>query len=178
MPKMTGTELIKSLQRPPQVIFTTAFREYASDGFDLDALDYLVKPISFDRFMKAIGKYHHYLPRANDENTAEAAFENAYLFLKVNREQVKVYFKDILYIESLKDYIKLVTKEKAYITYERLTNMEEKLPEGRFLRIHKSYIIALDKVKTFRNDTVRISNVDLPVGRVFKKTFLEVFHKK
>src|SRR5688572_11979033 len=177
MPKMTGIELMKSLQHPPRVIFTTAFREYASDGFDLDALDYLVKPISFDRFMKAIGKYHQHLPKTNNDSTPNNAFEQAYLFVKVNREQVKVYFKNILYVESLKDYIKIVTKEKSYITYERLTNMEEKLPEGRFLRIHKSYIIALDKVKTFRNDNVRVADADLPVGRVYKKTFAEAFNK-
>jgi DNA-binding LytR/AlgR family response regulator len=177
MPKMTGIELMKALQHPPRVIFTTAFREYASDGFDLDALDYLVKPISFDRFMKAIGKYHQHLPKPNNDSTPDNAFEQAYLFVKVNREQVKVHFKNILYIESLKDYIKIVTKEKSYITYERLTNMEEKLPEGRFLRIHKSYIIALDKVKTFRNDNVRIADADLPVGRVYKKSFVEAFNK-
>lgn len=175
MPKMTGIELIKSLHHAPSVILTTAFREYASDGFDLDVLDYLVKPISFDRFMKAIGKYHHYLPRASNDQAHDVAFDQAYFFLKVNREQIKVYFKNILYIESIKDYIKIVTTEKTYITYERLTHMEETLPEGRFLRIHKSYIISMSNVKTFRNDTVIVGDTTLPVGRVYKKQFLDVF---
>lgn len=175
MPKMTGIELIKSLHHVPSVILTTAFREYASDGFDLDVLDYLVKPISFDRFMKAIGKYHHYLPRVSNEQAHDVAFDQAYFFLKVNREQIKVYFKKILYIESIKDYIKIVTPEKTYITYERLTHMEEKLPEGRFQRIHKSYIISMSNVKTFRNDTVKVGDTTLPVGRVYKKQFLDVF---
>jgi DNA-binding LytR/AlgR family response regulator len=177
MPKMTGIELIKSLHHAPSVILTTAFREYASDGFDLDVLDYLVKPISFDRFMKAIGKYHHYQPKPlNDQ--AHVAFDQAYFFLKVNREQVKVYFKNILYIECIKDYIKIVTPEKTYITYERLTHMEEKLPEGRFLRIHKSYIISVDNVKTFRNDMVKVGDLTLPVGRVYRRKFLDIFNER
>jgi DNA-binding LytR/AlgR family response regulator len=156
---------------------TTAFREYASEGFDLDVLDYLVKPISFDRFMKAIGKYHHYLPKAPSDTAHDVAFDQAYFFLKVNREQVKVFFKNIIYVESIKDYVKIVTGEKTYITYERLSNMEEKLPEGRFLRIHKSYIIALGKVKTVRNDMVRVGEMSLPLGRVYRKKFQEVFQK-
>ena len=176
MPKMSGIELIKSLHYAPSVILTTAFREYASDGYDLDVLDYLVKPISFDRFMKAIGKYHHYLPKALNDHQHEVAFDQAYFFLKVNREQVKVYFRNILYIACIKDYIKIVTAEKTYITYERLTHMEEKLPEGRFLRIHKSYIISVGHVRTFRNDTVSIGNLTLPVGRVYRRNFLDIFN--
>lgn len=175
MPKMTGIELIKSLHHAPSVILTTAFREYASDGFDLDVLDYLVKPISFDRFMKAIGKYHQYLPRTPNDQAQDVGFDQAYFFLKVNREQIKVYFRNILYIESIKDYIKITTPEKTYITYERLTHMEEKLPEGRFLRIHKSYIISMSHVKTFRNDTVKVGDTTLPVGRVYRKQFLDAF---
>ena len=177
MPKMTGIELIKSLHHAPSVILTTAFREYASEGFDLDVLDYLVKPISFDRFMKAIGKYHHYLPKVTSEPINDIAFDSAYFFLKVNREQVKVFFKSIIYIESIKDYIKIITAEKTYITYERISNMEEKLPEGKFLRIHKSYIIALGKVKTIRNDTVKIGEMSLPVGRVYRRKFQEMVQK-
>lgn len=178
MPTMTGIELIKSLHHPPRVILTTAFREYASDGFDLDVLDYLVKPISFERFMKAIGKYHQYLPKTQSETVHHDAFDQAYFFLKVNREQVKIHLKNILFIESIKDYIKIVTGEKTFIAYERLSNMEEKLPEGRFLRIHKSYIISLEKIKAVRHDNIRIGDFDLPLGRVYKRKFQEFFSKR
>jgi DNA-binding LytR/AlgR family response regulator len=126
--------------------------------------------------MKAIGKYHHYLPKAFNDQQHEVAFDQAYFFLKVNREQVKVFFRNILYIACIKDYIKIVTAEKTYITYERLTHMEEKLPEGRFLRIHKSYIISVGHVKTFRNDTVSVGNLTLPVGRMYRRKFLDIFN--
>lgn len=178
MPKMSGIELIKSLHHTPHIIITTAFREYATDGFDLDVLDYLVKPISFERFLKAIAKYHHYFPKPADDVVNDNAFNQAYFFVRINRDQVKIFLKNILFIESIKDYIKIITQEKTYVTYDRLSNMEEKLPEGRFLRIHKSFIIALGKVKAFRNDSVKIGDVDLPVGRVYKQKFLEVFNKR
>lgn len=178
MPKMNGLELIRSLHHTPSVILTTAFREYATEGFDLDVLDYLVKPISFERFMKAISKYHHYTSRGQDHVASDGAFNDAYFFIKVNKEQVKIYFKNILFIESIKDYIKITTPERTYITYERLTHMEEKLPEGHFLRIHKSYIISLGKVKAFRNDNVKIGENELPVGRVYKQKFMEAFSRR
>jgi DNA-binding LytR/AlgR family response regulator len=177
MPRMSGIELLKSLHHTPGVILTTAFREYATEGFDLDVVDYLVKPISFERFMRAMSKYHHYFSKTPNPQTSDDVFNEAYFFAKVNRDQVKIYFRNILFIESIKDYIKIATSEKVYITYERLTHMEEKLPDGRFLRIHKSYIISLANVKSFRNDTVKIGEVDLPVGRVYKQKFQDAFHK-
>jgi len=177
MPRMSGIELIKSLHHTPGVILTTAFREYATEGFDLDVVDYLVKPISFERFMRAMSKYHHYFSKASNPLTSDDVFNEAYFFAKVNRDQVKIYFKNILFIESIKDYVKIATPERIYITYERLTHMEEKLPDGRFLRIHKSYIISLAKVKSFRNDNVKIGEVDLPVGRVYKQKFQDAFYK-
>ena len=176
MPGMTGLELIESLHHPPRVVLTTAFREYATDGFDLDVLDYLVKPISFSRFMKAIGKFHHYFSKSPEDTLEdEKTFNQAYFFIKVNKEQVKILYKEILYIESIKDYLKIITTEKTYITYDRLMYMEEKLPEGRFLRIHKSYIVPLGKIKAFRNDSVTIGDIELPVGRVYKQKFLDAF---
>lgn len=178
MPGMTGLDLIKSLHNPPLIVLTTAYREYATEGFDLDVLDYLVKPVSFSRFMKAISKFHHYFNRTvEDKTSVDSTFDDAYFFIKVNKDQVKIFFKDILYIESIKDYLKVITTDKTYITYDRLMYMEEKLPEGRFLRIHKSYIVSLGKVKAFRNDSVTIGDAELPVGRVYKQKFLEVFAK-
>jgi DNA-binding LytR/AlgR family response regulator len=179
MPGMNGLELIRSLHQRPGIILTTAFREYATDGFDLDVLDYLVKPISFSRFMKAIAKFHHYFTKPPEGIIdSEKNYNEAYIFIKVGKDQIKVYFKDILYIECIKDYLRIITSDKTYVTYDRLMYMEEKLPDGRFLRIHKSFIISVGMVKSFRNDKVIIGDVGLPVGRVYKQKFLEAFSKK
>lgn len=173
MPRMTGLELIKSLHHPPKIVLTTAFKEHASEGFDLDVLDYLVKPISFERFMRSVAKYHQYAPKAENIEPEENTYEQAYLFIKVNKEQVKVHFKDIRYIESLKDYIKISTRTNSYVTYNRLSYMEEVLPEKRFVRIHKSYIIAINELKSYGNGFVNMGDRELPVGRIYKHLFLD-----
>lgn len=178
MPKMSGLELIKSLHNRPGIVLTTAFREYAVEGFELDVLDYLVKPVSFERFLKTISKYNHYYSGGNTNESSPLAdpFDSAYMFFKVNKDMVKIYLKEIIYIESIKDYLKIVTQEKSYITYQRISYMEEKLPENRFIRIHKSYIIAHDKIRTFRNDMLKIGNADLPVGRFYRQKFVETLN--
>jgi DNA-binding LytR/AlgR family response regulator len=175
MPGMNGLELIKSLHNPPHIVLITAYREYAVEGFELDVLDYLVKPVSFERFLKTVSRYHHYSVNASshDAEPAKDTFENAYMFFKVNKEMIKIFLKDILYIESIKDYIKIVTQDKSYITYQRINYMEEKLPESNFVRVHKSYIVAVPKIKAFRSDTIKIGQVDIPVGRHYKKNFTE-----
>jgi len=175
MPGMNGLELIKSLHNPPRIVLITAYREYAVEGFELDVLDYLVKPVSFERFLKTVSRYHHYSVNAHSHDTepTKDTFENAYMFFKVNKEMVKIFLKDILYIESIKDYIKIVTPDKSYITYQRINYMEEKLPESNFVRVHKSYIVAVPKIKAFRSDTIKIGQVDIPVGRHYKKNFTE-----
>jgi len=175
MPGMNGLELIKSLHNPPRIVLITAYREYAVEGFELDVLDYLVKPVSFERFLKTVSRYHHYSVNAHshDAEPTKDTFENAYMFFKVNKEMVKIFLKDILYIESIKDYIKIVTPDKSYITYQRINYMEEKLPESNFVRVHKSYIVAVPKIKAFRSDTIKIGQVDIPVGRHYKKNFTE-----
>ncbi|MCK5067698.1 MAG: response regulator transcription factor [Bacteroidales bacterium] len=171
MPKMTGLELIKSLHNPPKIILTTAYKEYASEGFDLDVLDYLVKPIPFERFMRSVAKYHQYTNRTVEEAPLESTYDRAYLFVKVNKEQVKLYFKEIIVIESMKDYIRITTHDASFVTYSRLSYMDEVLPETRFVRIHKSYIIALSEVKSYRNDSVTVGDSTYPVGRIYKKRF-------
>jgi DNA-binding LytR/AlgR family response regulator len=175
MPGMNGLELIKSLHNPPHIVLITAYREYAVEGFELDVLDYLVKPVSFERFLKTVSRYHHYSGNShpNESERPVDTFENAYMFFKVNKEMIKIFLKDILYIESIKDYIKIVTPEKSYITYQRINYMEEKLPESSFVRVHKSYIVAVPKIRAFRSDTIKIGQVDIPVGRHYKKNFTE-----
>lgn len=173
MPKMNGLELIKSLHNRPRIIISTAFREYAVEGFDLDVLDYLVKPVSFDRFLKAVAKYTHYEAKAKSPENSKDDFEEAYMFVKVNKDMIRVMLKDICYIESIRDYLKIVLKDRHFITYQRISYMEEKLPEGKFMRIHKSYIVALEKIVSYRNDTIYLEKFDLPIGRSFRQNFLK-----
>jgi len=170
MPRLTGLELLKSLKLPPPVILTTAYRDYAVESYDYDVLDYLVKPIQFDRFLKAIAKYYQrqsaqtpVIPPIAD------AFEQAYLFFRVDREQQKVWLKDILYIEGLGDYVKIFTATGPLVTYERLSYLEEKLPEEHFIRVHKSYIVCVDKMQAFSSAAVKIAGKMIPVGRMYKE---------
>lgn len=177
MPRMTGLELIKSLHDPPKIVLTTAFKEYASEGFDLDVLDYLVKPISFERFMRSVAKYHQYAGKVLIQEPDEGTYDQAYLFIKVNKDQVKIRFKDIRFVESLKDYIRITTHTGSYVTYKRLSYMEEILPENHFVRIHKSYIISLSELESFGNDHVNLGDRELPVGRIYKQLFLDSLKK-
>lgn len=172
MPRMTGLELLKSLQTRPKVVLTTAFREYAVDGFDLDVLDYLVKPISQDRFLKTISKYLHFKEITQDASSQKSAIDDAYIFLKVDKEQKKIFLNEILYIEGLKDYIKVYTLKGMYVVYERLGYMEAKLPESKFVRVHKSFIVSLDKVSKYTNDVLNIDQYEIPLGRMYKQNFL------
>lgn len=175
MPNMSGIELIKTLHRAPRIVLVSAFREYAIEGFELDVLDYLVKPVTFERFMKTISKYHQY-SRPVTPSSANV-LEKAYIFVKVDKEQIKIFLKDIIYIESIKDYLKIVTLSKTFITLSGLTHMMERLPEDHFIRIHKSYIISIAHVASYRNECVRIHDKNLPVGRVFKQGFLDLFQR-
>lgn len=169
MPRLTGLELLKSLKNPPPVILTTAYRDYAVESYDYDVLDYLVKPIQFDRFLKAIGKYYQrQTTQAPVQTPVPDTFEQAYLFFRVDREQQKVWLKDILYIEGLGDYVKVFTAAGPMVTYERLSYLEEKLPEEHFLRVHKSYIIATGQVQSFSGSEVKVAGKRIPVGRMYK----------
>ena len=172
MPKMSGLDLLKALHKKPKVILTTAFREYAVEAFDLEIFDYLVKPISQERFLKAISKFLHFQEMTKAINPESNAFNQAYLFLKVDKDQVKVFLNDILYIEGLKDYIKVFTSDGLYVVYERLGYMEAKLPESKFVRVHKSFIVALDKISTYNNDSLKIQQQEIPIGRMYKQVFL------
>ncbi|TDX01973.1 LytR/AlgR family response regulator transcription factor [Dinghuibacter silviterrae] len=169
MPKITGLDLIRSLHERPSIIITTAYREFAADGFELEVLDYLVKPISFDRFLKSVSRFYHY-------NTREAApevntFDKAYMYCKVNRELVRIYLKDILYIESIKDYVRIVTGAQQYVTYQRIGYMEEKLPSDKFLRVHKSFIVSVEHIDSYNADTVTVGGHPLPLGRNYRDAF-------
>lgn len=167
MPEISGIDILKSLKNPPLVVITTAYREYAVEGFELSVFDYLVKPIAFPRFVKAIDKIlKHFLTLhstfASEVETGE------FLFVKVDKKMVKILFEDILYIESLKDYVKIVTGAESFITHQNLGNFTDILPPAKFLRIHRSYTIALNKIKALDGNNIEIGTKNLPIGRNYQ----------
>ena len=173
MPRVSGLELIRSLKVCPKIILTTAYREYAVEAFELDVMDYLIKPVTQERFMKSISKFNYYNNVPVEKPETSGTFDMAYIFLKVGKGQAKIYLKDILYIEGLKDYIKVHTSKKVFVASERLSYMDEKLPEKKFARVHKSFIVALGKIDGVHAEQVMIGNTTLPIGRVFKNEFLK-----
>ncbi|SEB70783.1 DNA-binding response regulator, LytR/AlgR family [Tenacibaculum sp. MAR_2009_124] len=166
MPKMNGLDFLKNIPVKPHVIITTAYREFAADSYDLDVLDYLVKPIPFPRFLKCINKLTQRIHN-NDNVKSSTLKDESYIFLKVDKKLVKVRYDDILFIESLKDYIKVCTTAGNYIVHKSLTSITEELPENNFLRIHRSYTIAIDKVKSIEGNSVEINAKRLPIGRKY-----------
>jgi DNA-binding LytR/AlgR family response regulator len=164
MPLMSGLDFLKTMKTAPAVIITTAYRHYAVEGYENDALDYLVKPISFPRFMKAFEKVIKYL-QSNNPVKEDADADKGYLFLKVNGKFVKLSINEILYIESLKDYIKVVTAANFWISYQTLTSITEKLPEDKFMRIHRSFTIGIDKVNSVEGGCVEIAGKLIPISR-------------
>jgi len=172
MPFLTGIELLKAVKKPPAVIITTAYRDYAVESFELEVLDYLVKPISFPRFMKAFERAIRYTAdRDNSIENSEAGGD--YIFLKVDRKLLRVAVTDILYIESLKDYIKVKTADNTYVSYQSLSSITEKLPADKFIRIHRSFTIALDKINTIEGNFVTIDNALIPISREQKQDLLK-----
>jgi DNA-binding LytR/AlgR family response regulator len=172
MPQLLGTNFIRTLKSQPKVIFTTAYRKYAVEGFELDAVDYILKPISFERFLKGVNKVlQTNLTSGHLSNSAKENFPeqpNSFLYFRVDRKMVKVFFNDILFIEGLKDYIKIVTNTRTIITKYVLSTLDEVLPSDEFLRIHKSYIVAINKIESYNADSVEVAKHELPIGRMFK----------
>lgn len=170
MPQITGVEFVRSLAHPPKVIFTTAYRDYAVEAFELQVVDYLLKPISFERFTKAINNFLEQNTVKNDaENpTITAANAKEFIFLKADKKHYKINISDILYFESLGDYVIAFTKNKKIVTKERLGNMAEKLEVHNFIQIHRSYIVSVEKIETVGPGFVEINKKKLPVGRSYK----------
>lgn len=168
MPLMTGFELIRLLENKPRIIITTAFREFAAESYDLEVLDYLVKPIPLPRFIKCIQKIEAEYHLKNNIKTEKHQSE-PHIFIKVDKKMVKINIDDILFIEGMKEYIKVVTFEKTYITHKSLTAQTTELPVDRFMRIHKSYTIALNKVKSIEGNRIQIATHTIPIGRNYNK---------
>jgi len=186
MPQLLGTDLIRTLKNPPKVIFTTAYRKFAIEGFELDAVDYLLKPISFERFLKSVNKVMEATPQKSQAPAAASIQPAApvsvqvdpFIHVRVERKMIKIALDDILYIESLRDYIKVVTRSRAIITKQSISSLEETLPKDAFVRIHRSYIVALNKVESYTNELVEIARQELPISRMYRLDVEKVLQRK
>ncbi len=174
MPNLNGIELLRSLTHPPKVIFTTAYDDYAMLGYELDIIDYLLKPIAYPRFLKALNKVIQVDIMPIQNTTLNTIQEAPYIFVQADKKMTKVLLSDILYIESIGNYLKIHTKEKLITTHASLTYMEEKLPKKQFVRIHRSFIIALAQLTAYTATNVDIANQTLPISRNYKLRFLEL----
>lgn len=179
MPLLSGIEFLKTVKDPPAIIITTAYREYAVEGFELEVIDYLVKPVSFPRFMKAMEKMlklSKTVPSPG-ETPPQRPSAAEYLFLKVDRKFVKIQLSDILYIESLKDYVRVKTAGRSWVTNQSLTEITEKLPSDRFARVHRSFTIAFDKISTIDGNCVDIAGNLIPISREHRQDVFRKLHR-
>jgi DNA-binding LytR/AlgR family response regulator len=164
MPRLLGTDFIRALPHPPKVIFTTAFREYALDGFELNAVDYLLKPFSLDRFLKSVHKAQHSDQKQNEVTLAKENSGERFLYFRSDRKMVKVILDEIRYIESLKDYVKIHLDGQTILTKQTISSVETMLPAREYIRIHRSFIVATKKVSSYSSTSVFLGKEELPIG--------------
>ena len=178
MPMLTGIEFLKSLSNPPKVIFTTAYREYAIESYELEIVDYLLKPISFDRFFKAVNKYFKTVQSKTIVVAAESKMDGTtnHIYVNMNKKHHKILFEDILYAESLKDYVRIHTTESTIVTKDKISDFEEKLP-SYFFRTHRSYIVNSQKITAFTAQDIEIGNIEIPIGISYKQNVMEFLKK-
>jgi DNA-binding LytR/AlgR family response regulator len=180
MPDITGTTFVKTLQRKPLVIFTTAYSDYALESYDLDVVDYLLKPITFERFLRAIDKVGQRVTSVTavtPVKPTQGEAESSFIFVKDGTKLVKVRWEDILYIEGLKDYVTIHTREKKIVTLQRLKTLETQLPANKFIRIHNSYIVALGAIDVIHKNDVQVGKTLLPISDTYRRAFREFIEK-
>jgi len=173
MPEISGLSFAKSINKNIKVIFTTAYREYAVDGFNLQAVDYLLKPISFERLLQAVNKYlDENISVSNEVEKVVKEDQSDFIFVRSDRKMIKVNFSEIDFIESFSDYIKIHLEDKTIVTRETISNIEAKLPQKDFLRIHRSYIVSISKIDSFTNEFIEVKKKAHPISRSYKKDVL------
>ncbi|MER0438162.1 LytTR family DNA-binding domain-containing protein [Emticicia sp. W12TSBA100-4] len=180
MPVISGTQFLRSLPKPPMVIFTTAYQQYALEGYDLDVVDYLLKPIPFDRFLKAVNKAEElFRLRSKEQQNLPVVEDVNFFFIYSEYKQIKIYFDDVLYVEGLKDYVKIYIKQqsKPILTRMNLKMMATKLPSNLFCRVHHSFIVALDKISAFQKTKLLVGEKELPIGRKFAEFFEQQYQQ-
>ena len=173
MPGLNGIDFIKSLANPPSIILTTAYREYAMESYEIEVVDYLLKPISFSRFFKAINKYLKSINNAVFEQAVEQKTSQGSIYVYSNKKNIKVYLEDILYIESLKDYVRIHTSQQQITSKDTISRYEELLPNS-FLRVHRSFIINTEKISAFTQHDIEIGVQEIPIGSSYKKRVIEL----
>jgi DNA-binding LytR/AlgR family response regulator len=183
MPHLTGIELLRTLKNPPAVIITTAYREFAIEGYELNVIDYLLKPVSFERFLKALDKYVLSINPMQLKITSPAAGDRsddskAFIYIKSDKRMLRVMLTNLLYIEGLKDYVKVHTPDGSIITYQTLTYFEEKLSNDQFLRIHRSYIVSLNHISAYSATQIEIGKVAIPIGSSYAKEVVKKLNSK
>ncbi|HAM97696.1 MAG TPA: DNA-binding response regulator [Marinilabiliales bacterium] len=166
MPEIKGIDLARIIQWKTAIIFTTAYSQYAVESYSLDAIDYLLKPVPFERFLQAVNKAAHYL---QNEKITSSSNERNFLFVKSGYKAVKINFDDIFYIEGLKEYVTIFAKSQKVLKLDTLKNLEQLLPKNHFVRVHKSYIVNLNHVKASFGNTIEINDKQIPVGRAYKE---------
>lgn len=178
LPKLKGLDFIKTLSDPPQIIITSAYPEYALQGYELNVIDYLLKPIEFNRFIMAVNKLKHLNEFEHISKVSATLPERPSLFFNVSKKKVKMFLDEILYIESLKEYIKVISKDKSILTKFQLGEIEDILNKNNFLRIHRSFIVAKDKIDAFSATDVEINGQQIPIGRSYKEIVIASLENK
>lgn len=177
LPKLKGLDFLRTLKSPPMVIITSAYQEYALEGYELNVIDYLLKPIEFSRFLMAVNKLRQKDNKSIYTSSFPAVEEREYAFFNVNKKLVKIYLEKILYAESLREYVKITTKEKTILTKMQLGELEEILGNTHFLRVHRSFIVSKDKIEAFSQSEIEINETKIPVGRNYKELVQTVLQK-
>ena len=176
MPELNGLDFLKSLRDAPLVIFTTAYPQYALESYELDAIDYLVKPITFNRFFKAVSKakdYHHLLAKSALTDIGKAISTENYFFIKCDYKYERIYFNDILYVEAMQNYVTIYTSKGKYITLLYLKNVEQNLGKNSFIRVHKSYIVSIPKIESIENNEIIIQSFRIPISRNYRDEVID-----
>ena len=174
MPEITGIEMLKSLAHPPKVIFTTAYRDYAVEAFEMDVIDYLVKPISLERLIRSINRYHDRISRKPDSQTSDPERSNKSITIYSDKKNYRVNTSSILYVEGLKDYAMVHTDNGRLITRQTLKNLEDILPDEEFIRVHRSFIVPYQRLDSWTTYSVSIKDIEIPVGRTYRKTIMDL----
>jgi len=177
LPKLKGFDFVKALKSPPQVIITSAYQEYALQGYELNVVDYLLKPIEFSRFLMAVNKLKQSVAPVSPAAPVTARPERLHLFFNVSKKKVRVYLDEILYIESMKEYIRIVTRDKTILTKFQIGQIEELLARNNFLRVHRSFIVAKDKIEAFTATDVEVNGKPIPIGRSYKELVVSVLEQ-
>lgn len=175
MPQLNGNDFLKALQNPPKVIFTTAYSAYALESYELNAIDYLMKPITFERFLKAVNKASETAGSRNDYRpaAAEKATES-FVYFRADRKMIKVMLSDILYVESMKDYVKIITRHETIVSRQSISSVEAMLPATEFTRTHRSFIVSLKNIKSFTPELIEINATEIPIGKIYRNSVLKV----